>query len=482
MSDSHGSHSVKNARWKLPTRFKSWLASCALVVLVAIVYWPTLTFDFVNWDDPWYVINNPLIRSWQPSNLWKIGTEIAVLNFAPITIFSYLVDYTVWGGLNPGGFHLTNVLLHAVNAVLVYHLVSRLSQNSFVGWTTAALFALHPVQIETVAWIASRKGLLSGMFIFAALLCWLRPQRTGKQELLGIGFFVLALLSKAIAVVVPAIVLLYDIWVRRDSFAKALSRQFVPGLLAVWLLLVTMSAQKTAMGGIRGHFELNKAEILAVDSVILWRYVGMLAAPTDLCVLYDPPTQGIVGSVVLASLSWLVVVLAAYRCRIRYPLITWALTTSLILLLPVLNLFPITTLMNDRYLYLPSIPLFALAAVGMLRLLKLALQQISRFRNAEQSRVWTSRLAWTCGLSAVFVYGLLAQRHLPVWRNGHTLWNHATQHVPHLAVVQIQLANLLHDEGDDAQAKAQLLTALTRCRPDPADRVRILKKLNAWSK
>ena len=97
----------------------------SLAAMVLVLYWPTLGFDFVNWDDPWYVINNPLIRSWHPANLLQLATQVAIKNYAPATMFSYLLDYTFWG-LRPCGYHLTNMLLHAVNAVLVYVLIERL--------------------------------------------------------------------------------------------------------------------------------------------------------------------------------------------------------------------------------------------------------------------------------------------------------------------------------------------------------------------
>ena len=170
-------------------------AVASLVGLVLFLYWPVLGYEFVNWDDPWYVINNPLIRSWHPSNLFQIATQVAIKNYAPVTMFSYLVDHTLWG-LRPGGYHLTNLLLHTVNAVLVYFLITEISRSRFVGWVSAALFAVHPVQIETVAWVASRKGLLSGAFILASLICWLSRERTPKREGYGLLFFALALLSK----------------------------------------------------------------------------------------------------------------------------------------------------------------------------------------------------------------------------------------------------------------------------------------------
>lgn len=454
------------------------LAVLSLPLLTILLYAPTLGYDFVNWDDPWYVYENPLVQSWSPSNLFHIATGVVIRNYAPLTIFSYLLDHT-WFGLWPGGYHLTNFLLHAVNAVLAYVLVARLSGSRLVGWTTAALFAVHPVQIETVAWIASRKGLLSAAFILAALICWLRPQRTPRQEGLGLLFLTAALLSKIIAVCVPAVVLLYDVIVQKRPISEALPRQVIPGFLSLCLLMVNMSAQTTELGGVRGHMSLNKAEIVAVDSVILWKYVGMLVYPHDLCVLYDPPTSGIAWQVAFALLGWLAVAAVVWRVRHRWPLAPFAVLSALLFLVPVLNLFPLTTLMNDRYLYLPCLPVLALAAGG----LQMA---VVRWRSAD---LWIRgfslprlRTGAACGIAVVAVSGYAwgTCERLPAWRNGMALWQDAAEKAPQLAVVQIQLANTWHQQGDDERAAAILRFALEECEPDRLDRKRILRKLSEW--
>lgn len=453
-------------------------AVCSLVAIVAWLYWPTAGFDFVNWDDPWYVTHNELIRSWHPANLVKIATQVVTRNYAPLTILSYLIDHTLWGEW-PGGYHISNYLLHAANSVLVFILLRNLTGNRLLAWLTAILFAVHPMQVETVAWVSSRKGLLSATFILAALINWLKPERSPENTVRGLVFFFFALLSKAITVVVPAIVLLYDVLIVGISFQAAVRRQFVPACLAGWLLLITMSAQTSEVGGVRAHFALSKAHILAVDSVIVWEYVGMLVWPRDLCVLYDPPTSGIAARVTLASLGWCVVGALAWRVRRSRPLAVLALASFIVLLIPVLNLFPITTLMNDRYLYLPSIPFFALIVGGVV--------QLSRKLVGENSSTWIRSQWFKRGLTMATVvvmsvgYGRATQRYLPVWRHGLSLWTHAMQHVPQLPVVQIQYANTLHDLGRDKEAIAVLQKAMLRGDADHTDRKRIAEKLASWS-
>src|SRR5580704_18676505 len=336
----------------------------SLIALVLFVFLPTVGYGFVNWDDPWYVLHNPLITSWRPADLWEIATKPAVRNYAPLTMFGYLVQHSLWGTW-AGGYHLVNVLFHAVNAVLVDVLLRQLTKSRFVAWTTAVLFAVHPVQIETVAWISSFKGVLSGTFVLASLICWLRPRPTGRDESWAIAFHALGLLTKAVAITIPAVVFCHDVLIAGKRAADAAARQVVPCLLAGLVLLVTMSAQTSVLGGVREHLHWSKARIAALDTVVLWDYVGLLVWPHDLCVLYDPPTSGITGAIVLASAGWLALATSAVALRRRFPKLLLALVAFGALLFPVLNFFPITTLMNDRYLYLPSIPVFALMAAGI---------------------------------------------------------------------------------------------------------------------
>ncbi|MCA9041225.1 MAG: hypothetical protein KDA65_12805 [Planctomycetaceae bacterium] len=461
--------------------------ACCLILLTCACFGPAITYDFVNWDDPWYVVENDLIKSWSLQNLSHIGTEIAIRNYAPLTLYSYLIDHTLWG-LWPGGYHLTNILLHAFNAALVYTLLLRFVPNRTVAFIAAALFAVHPVHVESVVWISSRKGLLSATFILASLLCWLRSERTTKQELWGTGFLVLALLSKIIAVMVPPIVLLYDLLIVRKTKSESIVRQFVPGLIAAWLLIINMSAQNSELGGVRGHLDLSRLEIFQVDLVILWQYVGMLVWPQNLSVLYDPPTTGIGGQVLLAASGWLLVVTIAWKLRKRLPQLGWALSIMLLFLLPVLNLFPITTLMNDRYLYLPSIPFLALLATAGAQAVGWFWQ---RFQRTTETQVkWdssqlsdSSRVRWAflmVGLMLVVLFTGKTAAYMPVWRNGMALWTYTEQQVPQLAVVQIQMANTLHAAGETNAARKHLQYALEHCSPDELDRQRIEQKLADW--
>ena len=474
----------ESTSWNFNNCLKSqttWLVA-SLIVLTGAVYWPVHSFDFVNWDDPWYVLKNEYIRSWHPSNLWDIATQVINRNYSPMIIFTLLVEHTLFG-VDPAGYHVFNVLLHMLNTVLVFVLIGRLSKSQSVGWAAAAFFAIHPVQLESVAWVTSVKGLVCGAFILAHLICVMRPERTPKQELWGLVFFAGAILSKALTVVVPAIVLLYDVLVCRKKFSESLARQFIPGILSLWILFATMGAQLSELGGVRDHMSLSKLHILAVDTVIVWNYVAMLLCPRQLSVLYNPATTGIATQVVTASLCWAAVGFACWKVRRSHPFIPLAAASFFLLLLPVLNLSPITTLMNDRYLYMPSIPFFALVCCGV----KWGCERLDAARatrSDDQSMTIRKpvRGGWIgIPLAATIPLVIATYEHLPVWKNDQALWENTMARTPSLPLVHIQYAWMLHNSGHHEAAIACLRYTLTEMTPDELDRARIEQTIEDWS-
>lgn len=455
--------------WK--TRLQQILCLISLLVPAIATWWTTISFDFINWDDPSYILSNSLIRSWSLENLAGICTETVTRNYAPITIFSYLLDHTIWG-LQPAGYHVSNVIGHCICGVLVYVLTSRLTGSTFVAWTTAMLFLVHPVQVETVAWVSSRKGILSGIFMLWALVVRLRSDLQPKHDAWYIGLLIAALLSKALAVVLPPIVLLYDVLIRRDRVPDAIVRQFIPGLISLLLLLHTTGAQNSVMGGVRGHMELSLPEIVAVDVTILWQYIGMMLWPADLCVLYDPPTSGIAIQVLVGSIGLLIVGALIWSNRRKAPLLMWAAATWLLLLFPVLNFFRITTLMNDRYLYLPCIVFFAAVASAVEHASGLLMR---RWR----SEIRTAALMM-CSLFISMAASRRTTEYLPVFSESERLWAYAMERCPQLVVVRIQMALTLYERGRTEEAIEVMETALRECQTDDLDRRRMVRTLERW--
>lgn len=447
--------------------FFSWVQQVrwpafGLLLIAVLVYAPVVRFQFLNWDDSWYILWNDLIKSWHPTNLYRVLTEPVCRNFAPATIGTFLMEHTLWQ-LWPGGYHATNVLIHLVNALLVLQLLRQLTKNEWLAWMVAALFLVHPVQVESVAWISSRKTLLSSTWMLASCLCWLRVERTHRMEAWGMGWLLLALLSKAAAVVVPPIVIVYDVLVARKKLSDSIARQVIPLFFCMMLILITMNAQVAMLGGVRGHLHLSKWRLLAIDGTLLWRYVGMLIYPQDLCVLYNPPISGITLLIIVAAVAWAGVIWVLWSIRKSQPLMTLAGAAWILLFLPVLNLFPLTTLMNDRYLYLPCVPFFA-GAVWCVQQVWLKLSKHLPRIQAAQSPLAT---AMSAALIGCYAWGTL--NYLPVWKDSYALWSYARTQVPEVVKVQIQWALTLHDLGRSAEACAALQQALQQGGSDQAE-------------
>lgn len=457
-------------------RHCTWWQSSVLVLLGIMVFWPSLEFDFVNWDDPAYLEHNDLIKAWSWNNLKGIATEVVTRNYAPLTIFSFLLEHTLWG-LNPAGYHLTNIVLHAINAVLVFLLVRRLTGSVFVGWITAALFLVHPVQIESVVWISSRKGLLCSMFMLGAMLARMKPEPTSRNEGHYVLLLALALFSKAHAVVLPPIILLFDLLVRRKTIAESLPRQVIPGFMSLLLLMLTTGAQNSVLGGVRGHMSLGLLQIVAVDITILWQYMAMLFCPTDLCVMYDPPTSGIWPQVLIGLVGWAIVGLGLWKIRRTHPLWILGACSFLLLLFPMLNFFRITTLMNDRYLYLPCIIIFAMAASVMERLLRVADSPLRDLLNLISNST-KGALGFVVIASCVF----LTREHQTVWSGPESLWTHALSQYPDMPLLRIQYAITLYDQGRLADALDVMNRALRECRPDELDLERMQQFAVDWQR
>ena len=460
------------------TRLLDFSVFVGLAGLVAWLYRPALGYEFINWDDPWYVLNNELIKNWSLTNLWSILSEPVARNFAPLTIFSFLVDHTLWGE-NAAGYHGLNVVLHMINGWLVYQLLTQLTGSRLVAIGTAAVFIAHPVQIETVAWVSSRKGLLSAMFGLASLIYYLRPQTTGRQEFAALMLFLAALLCKAIAIVIPPIVVAYHVLVWRRGFADSVVRQIFPAFFASLLLLFTMSAQTTIVGGIRDHLEFSKTKILAIDAVIMWKYVATLFAPSNLCVLYDPPTEGISSTIRMAIIGWAVVAMVVVIARKKFPQTVFAGFCFVLLFVPVLNLFPLTTLMNDRYLYLPIIPFFAIVSATVVRLFQELVNRLPSIKSAQKRTALAGSMAAVVMMAGTLVYAEKTQQYLPVWKNSLSLWSYATQQTPTLPVTWIQLAYTLESEGRLEEA-ISILEKTQAMDLDKHDRRRIGESLYQW--
>lgn len=279
---------------KQPTRV--WLKPAALVLLTLLAYLPAMRAGWI-WDDDYYVTQNVNLRSAAGlKDLWlKLG---AVPQYYPVTHTTFWVEYQLWR-LNPVGYHIDNILLHALAAVLLYRLLSKLNVPG--AWLAAAVWAVHPVNVESVAWVTERKNVLSAVFYLAAFLAYLRfdeRSREGPREAggdlkprwgwyaLAIALFVLALLSKSVTTSLPAAILLVAWWKRGRITRREIALTVPMFILGIAMSLLTAYMERTYVGATGYAFELTRMQRILIAGRAVWFYAWKLIWPARLSFIY----------------------------------------------------------------------------------------------------------------------------------------------------------------------------------------------------
>lgn len=346
-------------------RFNKFV-SVLLPLLAVLVFANGLSAQLLRfWDDNRYVTENPYLRSLDLPNLWAMLTRFYFGNYAPVVLLSFALDYRVWF-LQPFGYHLTSLLLHVLNVALAYAVARRLLGSRTGALVAALVFAVHPLQVEAVVWVAGRKTLLCGTFALLALLCYMRSSKldgsANARHLLGASWLLLglALLCKASVVGMPAVFGLYDRFWMRHSWRRILQRNLVPLLLGGTVAALTVIAHAQA-GGIKA---LRGGSVFVMGQIMLlvaWDYVGAFILPLNLnnLYLYDLAVLNDNWRIWLGLLPVVGVLLAGFGAYRGRRLLRFGGVWLLVLMLPVANVLPLSPHRADRHVYLP------LLAVGL---------------------------------------------------------------------------------------------------------------------
>ena len=365
-----------------------------MVLLVFLAYFPALRGQFL-WDDDVYVTGNTTLHS--VNGLWQIWFKPGVtVQYYPLTFTSFWLEYHLWG-LNPLGYHVTNVCLHALSAILLWLVLRRLGVRG--AWLGAAIFALHPVHVESVAWITERKNALSGFFylgsILAGLKFWLPKQAPLSSNVasapvsnishgpwrfyvVGLVLYLFALWSKTATVALPVVILLLLWWKCRKVVRRDICLLLPFLAVGMGMGLITMWVEENQVGAAGQEWGFSFVERCLVTGRMLWFYLGKLLWPHPLMFVY--PRWEIHASQPTAYLP----VLAAgiglwvlWRCRSGWgrPVLC-AMVYFIAVLFPVLGFFNVFffrySFVCDHFQYLASIGPLALAAAGITTGLRLA--------------------------------------------------------------------------------------------------------------
>jgi tetratricopeptide (TPR) repeat protein len=442
---------------------KSWVCAFILVLITVLVYQPVWHAGFI-WDDDSYVTNNTPLRT--VDGLWGIwGKPGTTKQYYPLVFTSFWVEHHLWK-LQPLGYHLVNVLLHALNAVLLWRVLRRLEIPG--AWWAAAIFALHPVGVESVAWITERKNVLSGLFYFLAVLAYLRFRPLIDREAaracdwryypLVLVLFLCALLSKTVTCSLPAVLLLVVWWKtgrveRRDVLA--LAPLFVLGVASGFM---TTWMEKHSVGASGAEWTLSFVQRGLVAGRALWFYAGKLFWPQQLTFIY--PRWEIDASVAwqyLFPVAALVVLIALWRLRSRIgrgPLVAVVFFAGT--LVPALGFFDVFPF---RYSYVADHFQY-LACIGLISLAVSMGTAICR-----RTGPWGRNLGTVAAAIVMLILGVSTWSQARIYQNLTTLWRDTVTKNPQCWVAHANLGDVFLREGKISDAIGCYEQAL-RIRPD----------------
>ena len=440
----------------------------ALLVAIGAIYGQTTGFDFLTWDDPEYITSNEQVLGGLTLEglRWAATTDHAS-NWHPLTWLSHMLDVEMHG-TDAAGHHLTNVLLHALNTLLLFTGLSRLTGSVWRSALVAGWFAVHPLHVESVAWVSERKDLLSSTFGLLAIGVWARYARNPRRAtyLLVAALMGASLLAKPTLVTFPVLLLLLDVWpLRRLDLAatattlRRLVLEKVP-LLVLSLLstVATLSAQRRG-GAMEPAAAVAWGDRILNAAVAYPRYLLKMIWPRSLSPLYPHPELpgGIPLSALTVAASLLVLaaisVVVLRERRRGYPPVGWA--WFLVALLPMSGLIQVgPQAMADRYTYLALVGPFVLLAWG--------LAELSAGRSALRRSLAVAALA------SLLVLAGLARGQAAHWRNSADLYRHAVEVTPHNPAMLVNLGVELRRDGDVEGAMQHYREALA-IDPERAD-------------
>ncbi len=434
-----------------------WLPGLLFLLTVA-VFWPATGNDFIWYDDDFYVTANVWVREGlSPAGIHWAFTTFHEANWHPLTWISHMLDVSLFG-LNPFGHHLVSVLIHALNTALLFLFLLRASGAAWRSALASALFALHPLHVESVAWVAERKDVLSVFFWMLSMIAYASYARKpgARRYLALLACFVLGLLSKPMILTLPFVLLLMDFWpfgrwgsaaaaragspAGRSSLRVQLIREKIPlFVLAGISVLVTLHAQKT--GGTVGTFEEYPLAVRITNALAAYvSYLGTTLWPRDLAVIYPHPRALPPLWQVLSSLALLAgISLAAFKSVRRWPCLAVGWLWFLGTLVPVIGLVQVGLQARaDRYTYLPLVGIFIALSWGgadVLRRRGSVLLSLGVATVILSSLVWATRsqIAW--------------------WRNDSSLLEHAIEVTENNWVAHLTLAVNLEKQGRSVEAQ-----------------------------
>ncbi len=422
--------------WKHPQI--KWVL-LALMVVTFITFLPSINNDFVNWDDQDYVTESPYVAKLNPDGVKTMFTEQIASNYHPLTILSLAINYK-FSALNARGYHITNLILHLINTLLVFFFVYYFFNRKVEGATVAALlFAIHPMHVESVAWISERKDVLYTTFFMAGLITYLQYlKRDHIKYLVYTGiWFLLSLWSKPTAVMFPVILVLIDFYFKGFAFDKKMIVNKIPFfLLSIVFGFITIKIQSSsAIGGLDDYTIVQRIQFASYG---VYHYLLHMFAPLKLATFHPYPVASqmpviySIAPVVVAVVLGLVAYSMKFTRIIAFGFLFFLAKIALTLQFVQVG----SAIVSERYTYVSYIGLFMILAYG-----------INYFfsKEGKQNGLRIPVFALTAIASLVFIF--MSYQQCKVWKNSGELWTNVLQHYPNSSVAYNNRGNYYQDKN-----------------------------------
>jgi tetratricopeptide (TPR) repeat protein len=423
-----------------------------LLLAIAAVYGRLVGYNFqASWDDNVYIINNSFVHgfSWEHvKSVFQFTAYKAIGQYNPLSMLSYMLDFTLWRGLNPEGYHLTNIVIHSLNGLLVYRLLLRLHGERLLACVATAIFLFHPVQVESVGWISERKGLLSLFFLLLSWegYCRYRDAEKGNGRfayIVSVIAFLFSLLAKTAGVVLPVVLLLYDFCFLKKGSRLRLADK-APFIIASGIfsaIEIYSGATNTTNPAPIGYHGGSPLATFYTMLTVFCRYLRLLVWPSGLNVEHLPPVYRTPELPVIAAALLLAALAYAGYClfKVNRKMGFWMIFFW-IGLFPVSQIIPQILMMYEHYLYMPIIGVAALVGYGAIRLR-------DRLGGARAVILYAALLLWLLALSAT------SFQRVPVWKDSLALFTDATAKSPSGSRIWQMLGEVHRSLGNNEAAR-----------------------------
>jgi tetratricopeptide (TPR) repeat protein len=431
-----------------------FLALLSIVTVTIISYYPSLNNGFTNYDDHKLVTENKDITEISQKTITNYFTKQYVAHYHPLTMLSFAIEYHYFK-LNPKAFHTTNLILHIINSLLVFVLFYLIGKNVFIAFFVSVLFAVHPMHVESVAWVTERKDLLYAFFYIGSLLCYIIYKKTLKKQYFVFTalLFICSLLSKTMAVTLPFLLLLFDHYLfggikRKDIIQK------VPYIILtiIFIAIILIIEFGSATTGMRRASSVIENIFIGFHGVVF--YIYKLFVPIHLSVLY--PLPGSVLSETLYIISPVLVIFFGfliYRYTTGMKHVQFGLIFFLLTILPVLQFIPFgSAFIAERYTYIPYCGLFYAISYGL-------------FNSKTEIYRW---LIVSVLIIAVPVFGIQTWSRCHVWKDSISLWENVLKQYPESATAYAGLG-IAYKTDQNFEKALTCFKSAVKYNPDETD-------------